>query len=529
MRRRLVALAAGLALAALPAGPGRLAAQAGPSSYEELQRFSAVLNHIRTNYVDSVTYNGLVRAAIDGVLQSLDPHSWFSSREDYERLNALERGELATPGLAIEIVDGEPTVLTFRRGSPADKAGLRASDRIVAVDDSVVAGLTAKALTLKLAGEKGTKVRVRIARGPRLEPDTFTVTLKREFPKSGTSVEGVRLLDAQTGYLRLREFSPRAAEDVQDAIRRLRGMRARQVVLDLRGNPGGIVTEAVDLAAQFLPANTLVFRTEGRKKAANEEYRTKGAGAFVDLPLVVLIDEGSASAAEAFAGSMQDHDRALILGRRSFGKALMQTAFFVPDGVVMLTFGHVLTPNGRFIQRRYKGLATKQYYAYAGKGGTAADTATVYHTDHRRPMRGGGGITPDVTLPGVAAAPTWWSVAEDSTLIESVADSVGLTLGTDAATRTAWLADAAQWQPRLVVPFLAKVRARLGIAARTDPAVEREIARRLAARAAFVRWDDSSATELLAASDPDIQAALTYFPRLSVLLSGSTAGTAGGR
>lgn len=284
------------------------------------------------------------------------------------------------------------------------------------------------------------------------------------------------------------------------------------------------MTEAVDLAAEFLPARTLVFTTRGRKKVLNEDHRTKGNGEFVDLPLIVLVDEGSASASEALAGSLQDHDRALIVGRRSFGKALMQTGFLVPSGFVQLTVGHVLTPSGRFIQRRYRGFAIEQYYAFAGTAGDGADTMTIFRTGRGRPVRGGGGIAPDLVVPAPAPPPAWWSAAADSGYDDAVADSVALTLSADGSARAEWIAATRDWEMRLLPPFLERVRTRLRVAARPDSATGAELARRLAARSASVRWPPDAGSDLMLASDPDVRAALAAFPRLTQLLSAPTRG-----
>lgn len=522
-RRSLVGLSK-LAAATLLLGMATPAGgQAQVSSYEELQRFSAVLNHIRTNYPDSVAYSGLVRAAIDGMLRSLDPHSWFASAADYEKLNALERGELAETGIVFEFTEGVPTVLTYLPKSPAEKAGVLPGDRILRVDGVPVVGLTSKSVALRLAGEKGSKVVVGLERGPRLEPDTFSVKLKRAF-LDRRSVSVARMVDAQTGYIRLEEFGPSGADEVRRAARQLRSSKARQLILDLRGNPGGIVTEAVDIAAEFLPAKTVVFTTRGRKKAINEEYRTKGGGEFVDLPLIILIDEGSASASEALAGSLQDHDRALVVGRRSFGKALMQTGFLVPAGFVQLTVGHVFTPSGRFVQRRYQGLAIEQYHAFAGTGGFEQDTLAVFRTDHGRIVRGGGGIAPDLPVASTPKPPVWWSVAADSGYDAAVADSVAFTLGAESSARTRWLTSPAEWEALLLPPFLNRVRTRLAITAQPDSAATAVLARRLAARAASVRWPPDAGVDLMLGSDSDVRAALGAFPRLTELLSAPSTG-----
>ncbi len=509
------ALLPGLACVLIFSPP--LAAQG--SSYEEWQRLSAVVAHVRANYADSVTDHQLVRSAIDGMLRALDPHSWFLTAEDNNRFNALERGELAITGIAVDLADGTPTVLDVDDGSPADHGGVRSGDRLLAVDGVPTAGLNARAISLRLAGEKGSKVRVLLERGPRLDPDSLTVTLKRSSAPPKRSVRLARMLDPTTGYLRLGEFGEKSADEVRAAIKRLRGSKASRLVLDLRGNPGGIVTEAVTMASAFLPGKTLVFSTKGRQKTVNREYRTVGGGDFQDIPLVVLIDQGSASAAEALTASLQDHDRAIVAGRRSFGKALMQSGFLVPDGFVELTIGHVISPSGRYIQRPYTGLKLEQYYAFAGDSAWQ-DTTRTFKSDHGRTVLGGGGVAPDVALPAPPSVPRWFSVASDSGWDQAIADSVGFSLGADPAARAAWRNASASWEERLLPPLLARVQSRLHLSVAPDPAIRAGIARRLAAMAAKVRWGDDAAEELSVASDPDIIAALALFDRRSELLGG---------
>ncbi len=485
------------------------------AAYEELQNFSGVLNHIRLNYPDSVSYSELVAAAIRGVLRALDPHSSYASRTEWEKRTALERGELFTIGLALEEVDGAATVLAVAPRSPADKGGVLAGDRLLELNDTSVVGLEMNTLELRLAGEKGSKVRLRLERGPRLEPDTFSVTLKRNaFEVRSVSI--VRMADSVTGYLRLEDFLGKAAEEMHDALKRLRGMRAQRVILDLRGNPGGNVTYAVEIASEFFPKGTVIFRTKGRKRDVDTTFVTKRDGEFRDLPLIVLIDERSASAAEALSGSLQDHDRALLVGRRTFGKALMQSMFFLPSGdIIWLTVGRVFTPNGRFIQRRYRGLGYEQYLSFAGKSGAEEDTATVFKTDAGRAMRGGGGIAPDLLVPIVAPLPVWWSAAADSGFDDAVSDSVAHTVPPAAA---AWLNAESEWRARLLPPFLARVRSRLGVSAQTDSLLDRRLARILAARVSEVRWGPGTREEFIVRNDGTIRVALEQFPRLQALL-----------
>jgi carboxyl-terminal processing protease len=494
-------------------------AQSSRSAYEELQTFSGVLNHIRLNYPDSVGYSDLVTAAIRGVLRALDPHSYYVSRVEFERRSALERGELYTIGVALEDVEGAATVLAVAPKSPAAKAGLLAGDRLLTVNDTSVAGVNARSLELRLAGEKGSKVRLKLERGPRLEPDTFSVTVKRNDFRIRT-VSIARMLDATTGYIRLEDFMGEASKELRDALRKLKDKKAQQYIIDLRGNPGGSVIAAVEIASEFFPKNTVVFRTAGRKRDVDTTYATKRNGDFREVPLIVLLDEGSASASEALAGSLQDHDRALIVGRRSFGKALMQTFFFLPAGdYVGLTVGRVLTPNGRFIQRRYRGVGVEQYYSFAGKSGAEEDTTAVFKTDNGRLVRGGGGIAPDVVIPVTAHLPGWWSVAADSGLDDAVADSVAYTLDAAPAARSAWMMGRDEWRQRLVPAFLERVRTRFHVEARPDSAVEARLSRILAARAAEVRWGPDAREEFMVQADPMLQAAKTYFPKLQELLA----------
>ncbi len=490
-----------------------------PNAYEELQAFSSVLTQIRVNYVDSVTYRELVHAAIDGMLHALDPHSNFMSRTEWDRQEALMRGELPGIGVQVEEEDSAATVLAVDPRAPAAKAGVQPGDRIAAINDSSVAGLKPADIALRLSGPKGSTVRIRIERGPRLEPETLSVTLRREL--LGTPrVTMARMAAPATGYLDLQWFAPKAGDDVRDAVRLLQAQGARRLVLDLRNNPGGLMDAAVDIASEFLPQGALVFRTEGRKKDAIHQFVTKHDGAFRDMPVIVLINGQSASAAEALAGSLQDHDRALILGRRSFGKALVQTGFLImpSSDIVELTIARVFTPSGRLIQRRYRGIRYEEYWAFAGKAGAAEDTLVQFKTDHGRTVRGGGGIVPDVVLPVASGFPVWWSVAVDSGFADAVADSVAHTLPATAAARAQWLTGRQQWRDRLLVPWLARVRNRLHVTAQLDSNLGERLALSLAARAATVRWPPDGGDELGVRNDPDIRAALEYFPRLAELL-----------
>lgn len=505
-----------LALAGLLLAPRQAAAQA---AYEQLQTFSSLLNQVRASYVDSVTYSELVHAAIDGVLSSLDPHSRFLKREDGEREMAYEAGALAGTGIVFDEVDGALAVLTVLPSTPAARAGIAPGDRLLSINDTASDGLSAWEVTRRLIGDKGRKVKLLFERGTRLEPDSLKVNLKFDYLKP-FSVTATQLVDPTTGYVRLSGFHEKGPEELEKSVKDLRGKGAKRLILDLRGNPGGSVFAAVEIAGLFLPQGSLIFRTIGRRKSATDDFVTKKDGPFRDLPLMLLVDEGSASASEAVAGSLQDHDRALILGRRSFGKALMQQAFPIPPqgDMVWLTVGRIATPSGRVIQRSYSGLKASQYYSFAGRSGTERDTTEVFHTDKHRPVRGGGGIAPDVGINKSAELPTWWGVAADSGWIEAVADSVGALLPKDPKLGARWSSTPEDWQGGLVNPFLARVRERLHLTAEPDSALRGRVGRILAYRASEVRWGPDAAEALRIRFDPDIRVAMSYWDRLADLL-----------
>jgi carboxyl-terminal processing protease len=511
-RRTAAILVVALATVAAPV-------QAQSSTYEQLQTFSTLLSQIRLNYVDSVTTAHLVRGAISGMLASLDPHSYFLAHDDAIRLDAWRAGHLAATGIRVDEADGAIVVQSVYPRSPAARSGVTPGDRIIALNDSAVTGLSAEAIQSRLIGERGSRVGLLLERGLRFEPETVSVQVRNEEIRPQT-VSIARTIGDGIGYVRLDQFLPETSNQVRDAAAHVMQGRPRRLILDIRGNPGGLVEAAVQVAALFLRRGQLVFSTTGRRRYDNHEYRTERDGELQDVDLLVLIDEHSASAAEALAGSLQDHDRALIVGRRSFGKALMQSMFLVPpnDDAVWLTVGYVLTPAGRLIQRRYRGLSTTDYERQAGRSGAAEDTLREFQTDAGRVVRGGGGIRPDTALSAPAPLPVWWVAAADSGFLTAVADSVANSLGTDLTARQSWIGTPGDWQVRLLQPVLARVRQRLGVRADIDSAVASRMGRLLAARVAEVRWGVEAEDEILVSYDADVRTAVQLFPRIRSLL-----------
>ena len=504
------------------AAPAPLPARAQTSTYQLLQTFSDLLNQIRVKYVDSVTTEHLVRGAIEGMLASLDPHSYYLTHDRAARIQAWNEGRLGATGILVETVEGAITVAAVLAGSPAERAHVSPGDRIVAVNDTTVAGLGPQEVQSLLVGVRGSRVRLRLERGPRLEPDTVSVTVRNDNVVI-RSVTRARTLADGIGYVRLGEFRANAGRELREAIERVAaGPDPRRIILDLRGNPGGLLSSAMDVLSMFLSKGQMAFRTIGRHPDANAAYPIVRDGPYHDARLVVLIDENSASASEAVAGSLQDHDRAVLVGRRSFGKALVQVPFLVQPAAdeVMLTIAYVETPSGRIIQRRYRGLSVAQYETFAGKGGAPTDTEAVYKTDRGRFVRGGGGIMPDSLLPAPAGIPLWSLAAADSGFDDAVSDSVAQAMPQDSAARAAWVESPGLWSARLLPPLLQRVQTRLGVTARTDPAQQARIARAMAARVAEERWGEAAAEELLVYSDPDIAAAVAVLSRPPVPVGG---------
>jgi carboxyl-terminal processing protease len=465
--------------------------------------------------VDSVDFGTMLQASIRGLLTSLDPHSRYVTRREYLLRSQWERGELASPGLRLENSDRAITVLSV--AGPAARAGIQPGDRLVRLNDTALAGLNAEAAEIQLLGEIGSKVHITLERGSPLRSDTLSLTLKRTRIDPVVTSEP-RMIAPKVGYVRLAEFTPPSPKELEKRIEKVRDMGAKQLILDLRGNPGGDIQAMVEIASLFLRRQTEVFHTEGRRKNLSQAVGTEEDGEFAKLPLVVLIDAGSASAAEVLAGSLQDHDRALIVGRRSFGKALIQSSLPLPNAdVVMLTTARVATPSGRIIQRRYRGIGAEDYLDQAGRPGSEADTSQIYRTSRGRAVRGGGGILPDIVLPDQPALPSWFTVAVDSGY-DAVCDSVAKTLSLDGSAKAVWATDTASWNSRLVAPFLTRVSSGLGITVAPDSPLRALLGLRLAERTAFLRWGAEGAEEFSIRHDPDVDAALTYLPRYAELL-----------
>ncbi len=373
-----------------------------PGKLEELLRY------IESKYVDSVDRDQLVEEAIYRILDQLDPHSSYIPAEDLQHANEQLEGNFEGIGVEYMILEDTMVVVTPLPGGPSEEAGLQAGDKIVEVDDSLIAGvgLGRKDLVSLLRGQKGTQVVVGIKRGRDNRLRRFTIT--RDEINMNT-VDAAYMLDEKTGYVKLNFFSATTYEEFMQALEHMvdeEGME--DLIIDLRHNPGGYLQQATQILSQlFRKKGELLVYTKGYS-AHRTEYKTHGRALFEIGKIAVLIDENSASASEIMAGALQDHDRALIVGRRSFGKGLVQEPYMLSDGSALrLTVARFYTPSGRSIQKSYEDIESYREDVWqrieSGELTSAEKQivldSTPYYTDEGRTVYGGGGIQPDVFVP----------------------------------------------------------------------------------------------------------------------------------
>lgn len=380
----------------------------GPMYLPSGQVLSSILDRIDRMYVDPVDRNQLTEVAIEAILEELDPHSdWFSSEELAAMAEPMEGN---FEGIGVEFLLQEDTIMVVTPipGGPSEEAGILAGDRIVAVDDSVIAGtgLTNARVMDLLKGPSGSEVELGLFRPGRQEGDSISVRIRRGRIPIHSVVSAELMADA-TGYIKVIRFARNTHEEFEAALNGLRTAGAERFVLDLRGNGGGYLHAAVPMVEHFLEEGDLVVYTEGASQP-RRDYVTERPGRFRSEPIVVLVDEGSASASEIFAGAIQDHDRGAVVGRRTFGKGLVQEEFPVANrGALRLTVARYYTPSGRSIQRPYgKGVDYEQEWLEREERGEFVEADSVRQVDSLafltaagRLVYGGGGVSPDVFVP----------------------------------------------------------------------------------------------------------------------------------
>lgn len=366
-----------------------------------------ILRYVEARYVDSVDMTALQDGAIANLLEQLDPHSIYITPEELSHEDEVMNGNFEGIGIEFLLVDDTIQVVTPLSGGPSEEAGIQPGDKIVTIEDSLVAGvkISNSAIFNKLRGPQGSTVRLGIRRGAERKLRSFTIT-RDVIPVH--SVDVAYMLDKETGYIKINRFSAPTYQEFMEAMQPLsdeKGMK--NLVLDLRGNPGGYLNEATELLSQFFPEGKLLVYTEGRAEE-RQNYKSNGRARFNINNIAILVDEGSASASEIVAGAIQDHDRGWVIGRRTFGKGLVQVQYPLSDGgALRLTISRYYTPSGRSIQRDYKNDTDYSHEADRRlKNGELADASkihqadsTKYYTGMGRVVFGGGGITPDVFIP----------------------------------------------------------------------------------------------------------------------------------
>lgn len=368
-------------------------------------KLSYLLQIIDNNYVDTVNMTQLVEDAMPGILKELDPHSSYLSIQDAKEADDDLRGTFSGIGVSFVVQKDTVNVMSVIHGGPAEKVGLLAGDRIVTANGKSLVGMDSQEVMKHLKGQKGSKVKLGIVRHGSKGVTTFTV-VRGDIPV--VSVDAYYMLNDNTGYIRVKNFGEQTYAEMLVALAELNIEGMEGLVVDLRGNTGGYMHIAIQMANEFLPKNRLIVYTEGRK-SPREEFNSDGRGTFQTLPLVVLVDEGSASSSEIFAGAIQDNDRGTIIGRRTFGKGLVQQPMAFRDGsVVRLTIARYYTPSGRCIQKPYVKGHDEEYenelMARYERGeffsqDSIHQEGPSYQTRIGRTVYGGGGIVPDVFIP----------------------------------------------------------------------------------------------------------------------------------
>ncbi|MEO7137634.1 MAG: S41 family peptidase [Gemmatimonadales bacterium] len=378
--------------------------------YQQARLFDDVLGHVNTYFVDSIGETDLYQKATTGMLEQLmDPYSVLLTGDDYTALTEQTSGNYAGLGIQIDVRDGWITVVAPLPETPAERAGIETGDQIVEVDGKTTEGWKNDQAVKALRGEAGSKIAITIRRAGITDPIKYRLTRARIHMRS---VPPGAMFDGGVGYISLNPVSETSAEELRQEIAGMKGKGMKSLIMDLRGNPGGLLDQGVKVADLFLDTRQEIVSTRGRARGSTKEFVDEARQAWPDLPIVVLVNDGTASAAEIIAGALQDHDRAVVVGAPTFGKGLVQTLFPLGEGVALkLTTARWFTPSGRTIQRIAKNeedqatqaaMAVVSDTVLGAPDEESTDSALkerpIFHTDAGRVVRGGGGIVPDLVI-----------------------------------------------------------------------------------------------------------------------------------
>jgi carboxyl-terminal processing protease len=399
-----VGMAAGILIGATFAGPDN----ASSNFLKSVIKFREVMSLIDRSYVDKINSDEMVETAVTKMLEELDPHTIYVPAKDVELSNSDLKKEFEGVGIEFNVFRDTIVVLAPLSGGPSEKVGLMAGDKIITVDGETVAGIgiTNRGVIDRLRGKKGTEVVVEIKRQRNKELLEFTI-VRDKIPQY--SVDAGYMVDDEVGYIKVSRFSETTYDEFRDTLKSLVDQGMKKLIVDLQSNPGGYMDRAVNMADELIADNAMIVSQEGKEPRANAEYRAYRNGLFEKGPVIVLINEGSASGSEIVAGAIQDNDRGLIVGRRSFGKGLVQSLFRLSDGSELrLTISRYYTPSGRSIQKPYEnGVSEYQNdFHERVKHGELFHADSIkfndslkYQTTKGRTVYGGGGIMPDYFIP----------------------------------------------------------------------------------------------------------------------------------
>ncbi|ANM29493.1 hypothetical protein ABI59_07710 [Acidobacteria bacterium Mor1] len=475
---------------------------------DHLRTFSQILALVEDNYVGDTEQGELVEGAIRGLLAELDPHSNYLDPSNFGEMRDEQRGKFY--GLGIRITKRGPdkplTIITPIDGTPADEAGLIAGDVIFKIEGEETIDLTVREAVSRLKGEKGTKVTITVQRGDK----RFPVTLARgEIPIN--SLRSAFMLDDTTGLIRISNFTSTTSSELDEAVTKLQAEGMKRLLLDLRGNPGGLLEQAVQVSERFIDPGKMVVYTRGRVPGSEQDYIARDGVPRLDMPVVVLVDHSSASASEIVSGAIQDHDRGLVVGETTFGKGLVQRVIPLRDGgALAVTTAKYYTPAGRLIQRDYSDL--DDYYFELREDDPTATTVAptdselpseVFYTSQGRKVYGGGGITPDYTIKAESASVLFSRIRRENLFF-------------DFAVRYAAQHPELKRGFKVTDTLLEEFRAFMNEKDFEYEPLDFEeskgdISLQLRAQISSVVWDQVEESRVLAEEDPQIQKALEVF------------------
>jgi carboxyl-terminal processing protease len=379
---------------------GRAALSAQDQVPDQYKVFTAALKAVEANYVGEYESDRLVYSAITGMLQTLDPHSSFMDPRTFAQMRERQEGRYYGLGITINVIEGDVTVFNVFEGSPAYQKGLRRGDVIMLIEGDTTKGWNTEQAVRKLRGPKGTSVNIAIRRSTYDEP--IKLAVMRDEVHIPT-IPAAIMLDATSGYIKLQDFGENTDQELGRALRELTQKGMKRLVFDLRGNPGGALDQAIKVSNRFLPKGNLIVYTRGRVANSDQDYRATDSSDYLSLPMVTLVSRTSASASEIVSGALQDHDRSLIVGETTFGKALVQSVYRLSQGAgAAITTARYYTPSGRMIQRPWDG-TFDEYITYIYRDQDANKThkeSELKYTDSGRKVYGGGGIEPDRRFDG---------------------------------------------------------------------------------------------------------------------------------